>query len=85
MKRSNQRCIGPCSSFGRLSHELLVGLVDEPVLVAHGVAVADPHADVFVGLMVSVARFSTSGKVPGIQPWMCCTVVMPEPIISKAE
>ena len=30
-------------------HELLVGLVDQAVLVAHGVAVADAHADILVG------------------------------------
>ena len=34
---------------GQARHELLVGLVDEPVLVAHGVAVADAHADILVG------------------------------------
>src|SRR5476649_2162111 len=34
---------------GQAFNELLVGLVDEAVLVAHGVAVADAHADVLVG------------------------------------
>ena len=34
---------------GQAGHELLVGLVDQPVLVAHGVAVADAHADILVG------------------------------------
>ena len=29
-------------------------------------------------------RSSTSASLPGIQPWMCCTVVMPDAIISKA-
>ena len=30
-------------------------------------------------------RASTSASLPGTQPWMCCTVVMPEAIISNAE
>ena len=35
--------------------------------------------------ITSSARPSTSASLPGIQPWMCCTVVMPEAIISNAE
>ena len=30
-------------------------------------------------------RLAPRSSVPGIQPWMCCTVVMPEAIISNAE
>ena len=40
---------GALQLLGQAAHELLVGLVDEPVLVAHGVAVADAHADILVG------------------------------------
>ncbi len=70
---------------GQAFHELLVSLVDQPVLVAHGVAVADAHADILVGADGLGGALLTSESTPGIQPWMCCTVVMPEPIISKAE
>ena len=35
--------------------------------------------------ITSFALPSTSAILPGSQPWMCCTVVMPDAIISKAE
>ena len=35
--------------------------------------------------MISSQRVSTSASLPGAQPCRCCTVVMPEAIISNAE